>query len=776
MADEEERCCLCPENKAAAKGSWICCDICQTWYHMKCLQMVPSEFDIIDSYHCSKCEPKAGPSTMKRKSSRKAGKINYADLVNGIVSHQDKWKVQLESYHFMPDKFERVAGKDMTMEWLRTTGFKAPVIIPRDSDGTTASLGMKMPPLSLTVDDVRDSVGPETPVEVIDVATQSEQTDWNMASWAEYFKMEPRERVYNVISLEISGTPLADQVTRPTVVRELDWIENFWPEGLRKSEFPKVQLYCLMSVKNSYTDFHIDFAGSSVFYHILSGAKTFYFVEPTSTNLKKYSKWSSSSSQSTTFFGDEIPGKCHKVELRQGETMLIPSGWIHSVYTPESSIVIGGNFIHSIHIPMQYKVVNIEIDTNVSPKFRFPFFEKLNWFVAHGSLTKGQEYLSNLSNTELHGFMALTKHLFDRQRSLKYDANLTKEEKYMIKASIPTEVVSFADGGCLGLLRQLNQLVEITLKSRQESVDRSLRLPTAEEERKKSKPLIKLKIKLGSTPPNSTHSGEEGSIQGGLSKSPTNGSTTASHGPKLKLKISDINVGKVDFAKSSPPSGNHFDDGDTTLGEDGFGFSGSGSDVGELHMDPSDDEWNDLENDIDEGFGELNDEDMDDGAIEPGSSDSEYDEGISRPRKRSRTKKGVSPTLSATLIRSASTSSPIVSKPRSKLSSSETIYFGDDDEVEPDSDVVSEDREADNGFDTSGILGLKRKAGGFSYKDIGPKGIGIGGLTGKTLSSTTLRCNSTNTSSTSGVTKKRAGPGAGSTPKDRILSRMLKRR
>jgi hypothetical protein len=44
-------------------------------------------------------------------------------------------------------------------------------------------------------------------------------------------------------------------------------------------------------------------------------------VEPTPTNLRKYAKWSSSADQSTTFFGEEVPGKCHKVELTQGDTM-----------------------------------------------------------------------------------------------------------------------------------------------------------------------------------------------------------------------------------------------------------------------------------------------------------------------------------------------------------------------------------------------------------------------------------------------------------------------
>lgn len=61
-----------------------------------------------------------------------------------------------------------------------------------------------------------------------------------------------------------------------------------------------------MGVQSCYTDFHIDFGGSSVFYHILSGEKIFYFVEPTRANLKAYEEWSSSPDQSLIFFPDML--------------------------------------------------------------------------------------------------------------------------------------------------------------------------------------------------------------------------------------------------------------------------------------------------------------------------------------------------------------------------------------------------------------------------------------------------------------------------------------
>jgi F-box/leucine-rich repeat protein 10/11 len=41
-----------------------------------------------------------------------------------------------------------------------------------------------------------------------------------------------------------------------------------------------------MSPAGCFTDFHIDFGGSSVWYHVLSGYKVFYTAPPTPANLK----------------------------------------------------------------------------------------------------------------------------------------------------------------------------------------------------------------------------------------------------------------------------------------------------------------------------------------------------------------------------------------------------------------------------------------------------------------------------------------------------------
>lgn len=53
----------------------------------------------------------------------------------------------------------------------------------------------------------------------LDVATQAEQPGWTMDKWADYFHSNDRDRIRNVISLEISGTKFAQDIRRPKLVR-----------------------------------------------------------------------------------------------------------------------------------------------------------------------------------------------------------------------------------------------------------------------------------------------------------------------------------------------------------------------------------------------------------------------------------------------------------------------------------------------------------------------------------------------------------------------------
>lgn len=185
----------------------------------------------------------------QRKSNRSQDRLNYADLNEGTAAGDERiWGKLLRVKKFRKDHFIRYRAKDVTMELLRKTGMREPFVVQENEP----ELDMLMPPADITVHTIADLVGKDTMLDVIDVASQSEISGWTLSRWADYFHTVNRDRIRNVISLEISDTELANQITRPKIVRELDWIDQMWPDT--EAGYPKVKLYCLMGTKDSYTD------------------------------------------------------------------------------------------------------------------------------------------------------------------------------------------------------------------------------------------------------------------------------------------------------------------------------------------------------------------------------------------------------------------------------------------------------------------------------------------------------------------------------------------
>lgn len=208
-------------------------------------------------------------------------------------------------------------------------------------------------------------------------------------------------------------------------------VEKLWPcdDIYQASNKPSVQKYCLMSMKDSWTDFHIDFGGSSVWYHVFSvspligvaessidrliqGHKIFYLIPPRKRFIKAYTSWMGEHNNRLLFFPDQLARfspsttvpEVYRLEIRTGDTILLPAGWIHAVHTLEDSLVFGGNFLHSLSIPLQlkyapamrrdrlssspFRIYKIERLLLTEDRFLFPCFEKLHWFVAEYILHK----------------------------------------------------------------------------------------------------------------------------------------------------------------------------------------------------------------------------------------------------------------------------------------------------------------------------------------------------------------------------------------------------
>ncbi|XP_036375898.1 lysine-specific demethylase 7B-like isoform X1 [Megalops cyprinoides] len=357
------------------------CDVCKDWFHGSCVQVEEHYAADIDMYHCPNCSVQHGPSLMKKRCNWH--RHDYTEPDDGTKPVQAGTTVfveQLQARAF-PSASEvvvRMQGGQVTQKYLEEEGFQYPIMVPKLED-----LGLKLPPPSFSVRDVEHYVGSNKVIDVIDVARQAD-SKMTLGEFVKYYYKPQRPKVLNVISLEFSDTKMAELVEVPDIAREMSWVENYWPDD---SFFPKpfVQKYCLMGVKDSYTDFHIDFGGTSVWYHVLWGEKIFYLIKPTRANLALYETWSSSPNQSEVFFGEKVD-KCYKCVVRQGTTVFIPTGWIHAVLTSQDCMAFGGNFLHNLNIDMQLRCYEMERRLKTPDLFKFPYFEAICWYVAKNLL------------------------------------------------------------------------------------------------------------------------------------------------------------------------------------------------------------------------------------------------------------------------------------------------------------------------------------------------------------------------------------------------------
>ena len=445
-----------PEKPAAAEAGsddgdgdddfMIQCDApnCHKWYYAVDLDppLDPTSAAQYEVWHCTDCAPYHGPSRLRRRRDglRKRKRINFVKLndpgafldaengQNGVATN-DVQDVDFDGMIrsrrgrgmfqsgtksggclVMPGEGEVFNG-----EYAAMHGFDRPVFF---ANRTPSQIGLRVP----TPEDVDDEqftfrhiaklVGAFRPVQLIDTATQL-TTEMSMGEWVDYLETPKTERTrtLNLITLEFSQTQLGKLVTEPDFARELDFVNLHWPKGEGSStleveggliandadeivkERPNVAKYCLMGSSGSYTDFHVDFGGTSVWYHVFSGKKIFYFVAPTPKNLKLFSGWATNASRGQTSKYEFLPdlitasgGAVYEVPVLKGQTLFIPSGWIHAVSTPEDSLVFGGNFIHRHSLEMQLGIYRLERQMKVGKEYKFPNYQRLLWYAARDFL------------------------------------------------------------------------------------------------------------------------------------------------------------------------------------------------------------------------------------------------------------------------------------------------------------------------------------------------------------------------------------------------------
>ncbi|XP_065543031.1 lysine-specific demethylase PHF2 isoform X2 [Lathamus discolor] len=351
------------------------CDACKDWFHGSCVGVEEEEAPDIDIYHCPNCEKTHGKSTLKKKRNWHKHDTGQTTEVKPVQNGSQVFIKELRSRTFpsAEDIVVKVPGSQLTTEYLEENGFAEPILVPK-KDG----LGLSVPAPTFYVSDVENYVGPERSVDVTDV-TKQKDCKMKLKEFVDYYYSTNRKRVLNVTNLEFSDTRMSSFVEPPDIVKKLSWVENYWPDDALLAK-PKVTKYCLICVKDSYTDFHIDSGGASAWYHVLKGEKIFYLIKPASANISLYERWQSAANHSEMFFADQVD-KCYKCTVKQGQTLFIPSGWIYATLTPVDCLAFAGHFLHSLSVEMQMRAYEVERRLKIVSLTQFPNFETACWYM-----------------------------------------------------------------------------------------------------------------------------------------------------------------------------------------------------------------------------------------------------------------------------------------------------------------------------------------------------------------------------------------------------------
>ncbi|KAF8367789.1 hypothetical protein PRIPAC_85618 [Pristionchus pacificus] len=371
---------------------WINCVACKCDFHLGCVGKQPFEKMLIASFVCQACEKNGKRTT--NKTPEELGEISNGKQIGSqqwinttlqtkkfedVAVHRDQERYGLIemkdgeefSAHFDPKKDWRAIYLIKSKEGL---GLQVPTA-PFGMDELIKLMKgvrilLKMAAKDWRINDNNTiAVDPTQWLEnVIDVTAQI-TTRMSLDRFGELFNNTyARERIYNILSLEYSRTGLADVVIPPEIYRTVSLADRFWPLGgdspercdpKHEASRPAVERFVLIGMGGSFTDFHIDFGGSSVWYHVYQGQKVFYAAPPTPKNLQLF-----------------------EVVIDQGSTLLIPSGYVHAVYTPVDSIVFGGNFLTLQGLQMQIEIQKMDTRRELGDLFGYPSFDTVMFYTA----------------------------------------------------------------------------------------------------------------------------------------------------------------------------------------------------------------------------------------------------------------------------------------------------------------------------------------------------------------------------------------------------------
>ncbi len=133
-------------------------------------------------------------------------------------------------------------------------------------------------------------------------------------------------------------------------------------------------------------------------------------------------------------------------------------GWIHAVYTPQDSLVFGGNFLNLLCCKLQISARAQEVALKIPGEKCFPFFDETMWYAAKKYILMLREEPAIFSSNELACLLQVCDYLRNNLKT-SFDGEID-EIKFIEQDSKDSKISYLAKCLLLELYLRLDMLTE----------------------------------------------------------------------------------------------------------------------------------------------------------------------------------------------------------------------------------------------------------------------------------------------------------------------------
>ena len=218
------------------------CDSCKYWLHGRCInlnQLDATEIGIhpsirfflflfktpysLETFICPKCSNLTKQTVYRARNNYHRHNFHELDADKKPVQAGTQGflkNLSTKQYKNSEDLMLKLDGNQLKVEYFEKNGFNRPIFVENKD-----YLDFNIPSSNFNLNDIEQLLGSDYELEVIDVEKQKTFT-MKMNLFKNYFNNSSnrRNKIYNLISLEISKTKLNEIVTVPKIVREISWV------------------------------------------------------------------------------------------------------------------------------------------------------------------------------------------------------------------------------------------------------------------------------------------------------------------------------------------------------------------------------------------------------------------------------------------------------------------------------------------------------------------------------------------------------------------------